>query len=252
MFQSTQQQIFSICLDIETCNSEQAFQLESKFVKANSNIKDEEKKAGNIAEKLATMKEKSALLDTAPIGVIGLQIGEGMPIVLHTDVRLPSGVMGDQNGGGAVQCTTFNCSKDMFIGLRNMLDTLFNTALQAGQVLTIVGFNSIKFDIPKLRLAYIRHGLKLPIALRPNIEGVINYDVMLKFTKYYTKNESPYIGLDHVCALLGVGEVDKPLDSSKVPGMLEAGETATVALHCGLDVAKTALCWRLMESLTGE
>lgn len=210
-----------ICLDIETMSaSEEAINQELELWKPPSNWKPEtiEKNREEHAQKV---REKSALLDSAPIASIALADAEGDIVVFH-QLRMDSGM---QDGFFSDHSKT---EREMLIAFREWA----NQCTDENTV--IVGFN-IGFDLPHLRLAYTRHNLKLPALLIPRSNNPV-FDVMYLFTKYFTSKDTLFISLDEVAKRLGLDTDGKQLSGADVPKHIQQGFEDDNAVHLHTDV----------------
>lgn len=198
-----------ICLDIETCNADQAtIDHEIELWKAPSNWKPEtvEKNRTNHATKI---REKSALLDSAPVATIGICDDNGDAIVFHwlllNTGKQDEGYFSQRSGD----------EKAMLMLFRDWANTY------ADESTIIVGFN-LGFDLPHLRIAYARHGLKLPRILAARSGNTIA-DVMQIYTRYFTSKDLAFIGLDAVVKQLGIATEGKQLSGADVPDYVDRG-----------------------------
>jgi hypothetical protein len=198
-----------ICIDIETCNADQAaIDQELALWKAPGNWKPETVEAKR-EEQAVKIREKSALLDSAPVATIGICDDHGDAVVFHwllinTGDR-PEGYRSEQASN----------EREMLIAFRAWANTCTD------EQTTIVGFN-LGFDLPHLRIAYTRHGLKLPRLLAPRSGNPVA-DVMYLFTKYFTSRDAVFIGLDEVVKRLGIAPEGKQLSGADVPVYVTQG-----------------------------
>lgn len=199
----------AVCIDIETCHAgQEAIEQELALWKAPSNWKPETVEAKR-EEHAAKVAEKSALLDSAPVASIAICDGQGEAAVFHW-LLVESG-----------ECEQGYFSKrladerEMLIAFRDWANA------STDESTAIVGFN-LGFDLPHLRIAYTRHGLKLPRLITPS-QGTAVYDVMHLFTKYFTSKDLAFIGLDEVAKRLGIAPEGKQLDGADVPYYVERG-----------------------------
>ena len=152
-----------VVLDIETGDAPQAaIDAASMAWKPPANWKPEtvESKRAEHAEKVAA---KAALLDASPILCLALKT-DGMAVVLNgMDASAP-----EVPGWLVLPC----CDE---AGLLRALGAILDAATEPGT--EIVGHNIFGFDLPKIRNAYIRHRLPLPLVLAPH-EGSPVFDSM--------------------------------------------------------------------------
>ena len=198
----------AICIDIETCHaSEEAIQAEIELYKGQSNWKPETIEK-NKAENAVKVREKSALLDCAPIASIAVCDESGESVVFHW-LLLDSG---QQDGFYSHKSEN---ERNMLIAFRDWANACCD------DMTTIVGFN-LGFDLPHLRIAYTRHNLKLPVLLVPRSGNQIA-DVMYLFTKYFTSKDMMFIGLEEVAKRLGIAVEGKQLHGADVPDYVKNG-----------------------------
>lgn len=198
-----------ICLDIETCAADaESIEQEIALWKAPSNWKAETVEAKR-EEYVAKVAERSALLDSAPVASIALCDDHGGAVVFHW--LLPES--GEAEEGYFSK--RLADEREMLLAFRDWANA------STDESTVIVGFN-LKFDLPHLRIAYTRHGIKLPRLLAPRQGNQIS-DVMYLFTKYFTSKDLAFIGLDEVAKRLGIAPEGKQLDGADVPVYIERG-----------------------------
>jgi hypothetical protein len=182
--------------------------------------------------------EKLALLDSAPIAVVSLRSDEGL-ICLHSmrdepicEPRFagdePAIVIGFQPTHGTT-------SPEMLAALARILDESVSTET------VIVGHNILHFDLRKLRWAYVRAGIDLPVALASREQQV--WDSMREFVNRFSmKGEGIMVALQDVLEEFGLGNHKKIVTGAEIPGLIAkaiAGDQATleeVVLYALLDV----------------
>jgi hypothetical protein len=198
-----------ICIDIETANADQAvIDQELAFWSYPSNWKPETVEKNRAAHAIK-VSEKSALLDSAPVATVGICDDQGDAVVFHW-LLMDTGARAE--GYHSQQSAN---EREMLIAFRDWANACTDEAS------VIVGFN-LGFDLPHLRIAYTRHGLKLPRLLAPRSGNPIA-DVMYLFTKYFTSKDAVFIGLDEVVKRLGIAPEGKQLDGSDVPVYVAKG-----------------------------
>lgn len=235
-----------ICLDLETAHAgEDAVELAQEFAKPNSNIKDPEKALASMEEKRAKIKEKSALLDAAPISCLSLVTESEHAIFYYKGTPWPKKlkiVTEIEGFDGEVLC--MKDEADMLVAARTWLDA------RAVPASIVIGFNIYGFDLPKLRSAYVRNRLVLPNVFKPEAAdaGVETYDVMQKFLRYFTAEKAGdrYIKLEEVEARLGLPSYKGRVSGAEVPDMVAAGKAREVLTYCYLDTLSTYAAFRAM------
>lgn len=241
-FKQPQQQttVKTICLDIETCHADQSvIDAELAAWKPPANYKTTEAITKAKAEAELKIKEKSALLDAAPIACIGICDLEGSVVVFHW-LKVEHGLNGELFSNKS------NSERDMLIAFRDWSNACTD------QDTEIVGFN-LGFDLPHLRLAYTRHNLRLPVSLIPRAGNTV-HDVMYLFTKYFSSKDSPFISLSTVATRLGLSE-GKALSGADVPDYIATGEPEKhkdVMVYNGLDVLLTMRAYLILTGQVGD
>lgn len=230
-----------ICIDIETGDApEEAIQAAIDAWKPPKNWKPETVEK-NRAEHAAKAWEKAALLDASPI----------LCVVAKTDVAgsvfngmdTTSGVPGWDNH----PCGT---ERGMLVALRSWLDRTTTPET------VIVGHNIRGFDLPKIRNAYIRNGLRLPEILKPRLrdeEKAETVDTMSLYKAFSMENrDNLFISLDTVAAGLGIERPKQIIDGSQVPKLHKEGRYEPILIYCAIDTATTARAWQLMTGQVGD
>ncbi len=234
-----------IAFDIETMHaSKKEIDAVISFHKPTWNAKDPKDQAKKFAEKT---KEKSALLDAAPIGCVVLITERGTALFSCIDPK--SKLNGKGLKGIDGQVWTFKTERDMLIGMRAWLNP--RTILKT----TLIGFNLFYFDLPKLRAAYVRHRLILPVCLNPEVrDAVVIYDVMKKFLYGFTTEKAgqKYISLEEVSARLGLPTQKSKVESKDMPDLIAKKKEKEVLTFCYLDVVPTYLAFLLMTGQIKE
>ncbi len=236
-----------ICIDIETANADQAaIDQELALWKAPGNWKPETVEAKRI-ERAESVREKSALLDSAPIATIGICNEHGEAVVFHWLLM----ETGDRPEG--YRSERAESEREMLIAFRSWANTCTD------EQTVIVGFN-LGFDLPHLRLAYTRHMLKLPRILAPRSGNSIA-DVMQIFTKYFTSKNDLFIGLDEVVKRLGIAPEGKQLSGADVPvyvaqgfdsGDVDNAQHRDVITYNAIDVLVTMRAFLICTGQAGD
>lgn len=228
-----------IVLDIETGDApEEAIIAATEGWKAPSNWKPEtvEAKRQEAAERI---RDKAALLDASPILCVGLRT--------DTEARLFNG-MGDPGPLLSLAGWIAEHHQDeahMLVSLA----TWINAHTDPSTIL--VGHNVRSFDLPKLRGAYVRNRLPLPLCLRPVMDGPGQpiTDTMKLFGSYSMENrDTPFVGLDTVCRVFGVPRPKSVISGADVPRYHKEGRFAEILTYQCIDVDATTEIYRLMMS----
>lgn len=203
--------------------------------KAPSNWKSEtvEAKRAEAAEKI---REKVALLDASPILCIGMQTDSARFLLNGMDASAP-----EIDGWPVMPCLD---EYGLLSALRAVLD-------QVGTPETlIVGHNVRAFDLPKLRQAYIRHGLRPPEILKPRLrdenraETVDTASLFKAFSMEHRNDFCP--SLDTVAASFGIPRPKQHMSGADCPRLYREGQIQTILTYCAVDVATTARAYALM------
>jgi hypothetical protein len=241
--QDMPQGVHHVCLDIETMEADKKVIDAAKARwKAPWNLKDPEKiKAHQLAfEK--SCEEDSALLDGSPVAVLCVITEKGS--VLFTCASSKKAIAAIKNIPAVIY--QFKTEREMLEAARTWLDNRTRSEL------VVVGFNLLGFDNPRLRMAYLRNRLRLPVILQPEARdvGVEVYDVMVKFLRSFTaeKNGEKFIGLEEVMGRLDLPTFQSTLDGAAVPGYLKQGKVKEVLTKCYLDTAGTYQAFLMMTS----
>jgi hypothetical protein len=241
-FKQPQQQtiVQTICLDIETCHAEDSvIAMELSTWKPPANYKTTEAITKARMEAEIRIREKSALLDAAPVACIGLCDLQGDVVVFHW-LGVPHGSTGELFSNKS------DSERDMLISFREWANACTDINTE------IVGFN-LGFDLPHLRLAYTRHNLRLPALLIPRAGNVI-HDVMFLFTRYFSSKDTPFISLSAVATRLGLSE-GKQLSGADVPDYIATGDHQKhhdVVIYNGLDVLLTMRAYLILTGQVGD
>ncbi len=177
------------------------------------------------------VKDKSACLNAAPIGCIGLAADANLHNWSCFDFSRED--MERLTVKEEVSIKTFECEKDMmasFVEFVNGHSTEYSR---------IVGFNSRKFDFSKIRLACRRNGVKVPDILTGAYKDN-QVDLMLDFIYGFNCEDSHrlMISLQQVCLEFSV-PYRKTLTGAEIPDAIERGDFLTVTLDNISDVIET-------------
>ena len=212
-----------VVLDIETGFApDEAVQKALAGWEPPANIKDPEKLAERRSQAYASLVDKSALFDEAPI----------------TSVAVVSGKMREVYCGKNERATLQS--------LRKLLDS------QTGPETVLVGHNVTGFDIPKLRAAYIRHRLALPMILRVDLDETKRprvFDTMRTF-RYFTswRHEDRFVSLADVIDAFGLPRYKSAISGKEMPALAARGEWETIQEYNLLDAVATEAVYLLMTA----
>jgi len=205
--------------------------------KAPSNWKPEtvESKRREFAEKAA---DKAALMDASPIVCLALKTDRIAVVLNGMDDSSP-----EIPGWLCLPCLD---ERGLLMALRTLLNTI------AGPDTVITGHNIRGFDLPKLRNAYLRHRLSLPVALEPH-DDVPLFDTMRMIQRYSMElADERYVSLDAVARTLGIPQPKQVITGADVPRLHQGGEYAAILTYCAIDVVTTERAYLLMTGQSAE
>jgi hypothetical protein len=212
-----------VCIDIETGNADPA-DAESwmrRFWSPSPGWKPATIGARWL-EALEKKKERLALLDSSPILCLGIKTDRDLRC-LHSMGRKEPRLL----CGGLVE--GFANERDMLKALRNLLDA------QADEGTALIGHNIRDFDLPKLRNAFLRNGLNIPVPL-VNREQPI-FDTMKEYYYGFTLlDKQPMISLADLADVLKVPHHKWITDGDAIPALAAAGRVDDVIAYTMLDV----------------
>lgn len=230
-----------VALDIETGNApSEAVENAVENWKAPKNWKPEtvESKRAEMAEK---KRDKAALLDASPILCIACRTDKQSVIFSS---------MGETNLQISWRAIEHDNEKEMLIEFRNWADT----NIDANTVIT--GHNLTAFDLPKIRNAFIRHRLKLPMFLLPTLRDETKNEIIdtMKLAKAYTMEHRDdfAISLDTLAGILNIERPKQAMSGAEVPAAHERGEFAPILIYCCIDTETTAQAAQLMLGIANN
>lgn len=227
-------------MDVETMNppADVMTRLEEEFLREwepGGNLKDPEKIEAKRRGDLEKFRERAALLDVAPVAMVGVMLEEET-FLLHGLKTAKAKWFGDRKNN--VTLEGFRGEK----ALMEAVSVVLNEKTSPGSL--GVGHNCFGFDLPRLRLACVRNGLKLPEALRV----VLNEDedrrrfcdTMRHFCKYFGRNGEIMVSQEKMLARLGIESLLKGVaGGADVPALLAAGKIREVATKLLADLVGT-------------
>jgi hypothetical protein len=164
--------------------------------------------------------KKLALLDAAGIAVVALNSPIGR-IIFHTLEEQAWTAADFANVCG------YKTEREMLIALREWLEmwccpkTLF------------VGHNIRSFDLPRLRLAYLRAELQIPGPLGLHQP---HFDCMREFCRAFSVERSEMVALSEVLEKLGLQNHKGVVDGSQIDALIAKREFEAILRYAGLDV----------------
>lgn len=153
------------------------------------------------------LEEKSALLDASPIVVVSLRTPNSLHALHCLRAEAPTvhaGTSGVMQG--------FSMGREMLVALRTGLDAVCTPET------TLVGHNILSFDLPRLRWAYLRAGLRMPWVLANDVQPI--FDIMRTFGRRFSQVDRPFIALADVLEEFGLPNHKTGIDGSRVPEMV--------------------------------
>jgi len=213
-----------IVLDIETGFADKATVARAvERIKPPSNYKDPEKISKWMEDAATQAAEDSALLDGSPVTCISLVCGKARH-VFDSSVKDGEATMLNQ--------------------VRHFLDT------ETGPDTVVVGHNHLAFDLPRLRSAYLRNRLALPMIFRVDLDETKRPKVAdtMRMFHYFTseRHEDRHVSLRDVVAALGLPPLKDGVTGKDMPALAKAGKWGTVREYCLLDAVATEAAYLLM------
>jgi hypothetical protein len=195
----------------------------------------------------ANAKEESALWDSAPILCVACASQDEL---FAFDGMTRIGRRRNRDGHVIIRAGD---EKKMLLALRTYLDLWRD----CGKHITLVGQNIKHFDLPKLRLAYLRHRLALPEVLRPirdpKDDAVRVIDLMHLFAYQFSLEgrgeggKSPFASFDTIMRYLGMEAYPEEYASVHCPKWHEQGRYDLVLNRAMLSAMDEYRAYRLMS-----
>lgn len=189
------------------------------------------------AERAEAFNGKAALLDASPILCVALKTATGAIIFNGMD-----GATHDVPGWMCLSCFD---ERGLLMALRAVLDQI------ATETSVVVGHNLLGFDLPKLRNAYLRQRLKMPMAMADIDQPV--FDTMRQIRYFSMENaDERFVSLDTVARVLGIPQPKQVITGADCPRLYQDGQYETILTYCALDVATTERAYLLMAGQAEE
>lgn len=162
--------------------------------------------------------ERLALIDGSPIVSVSMKSPTGCFCVHHLncDESVLAGAAVKRVGG----------ERDMLLALREIMNS-------AGPDTTLVGHNVRRFDLPRLRRAYLKHGLQLPACLA-SLDHPL-YDTMDKWSRF-SQDERQFISLEECLQATGIPNHKTAVSGEDVARLYQSGEHQTLLTYAVVDV----------------
>lgn len=192
------------------------------------------------AEKAEEATKKAALLDASPILCLALKT-DGMAMVLNG----MDGSSPEVPGWMVLPCAD---EVGLLYALRAILDSA------TGPDTEIVGHNILGFDLPKIRNAFLRHRMRLPLTLTPGGDELQpTFDTMKKIRAWSMEYaDERFVSLDALARVLDIPTPKQVVTGADVPRLHRDGEYASILNYCALDVATTERAYLLMTGCAND
>lgn len=224
------------CLDIETANGEPTdIERWARLEWSPDPRWKPETIGARYLDAIAKKKEKLALLDTAPIICVSIKTEMDLRC-LHCMRAQPATAM----GAGVVEGHAGE--RDMLLALRFVLETRCNDET------LLIGHNIRRFDLPRLRSAFIRNGLRLPPHLATPDQPV--FDSMVEYARHFRgSDEGIFISAADLMDNFRITHHKGTVEGSQVPALFAAGNFDEIAAYALLDAAKE---YEIFLRMTGQ
>ena len=224
--------IYEVSIDLETGPSPQEeVDALMKHWKPPGNVKDPAKIEARREEAYLKAYEKSSLLNAAPILCVGLAW---------------------LNEEGGAEWTVFESMEEGFSEKRMLQDLSAWISQCCAPALTVIGHNIIGFDLPKLRLAYLRHRLPRPNFLRVEQAGYRThqvFDLMRNFRYISTEHsDERFVSAATVCRTLGINQDEDEISGADVAQALNEGRHDDIMMHCRADAMRAMTAFHLITA----
>lgn len=244
-----------IALDIETRHASEEYISSAKSLverkSYNTRLVDPElieadrvKKDSEYQAALQKIIDKSALLNGAEIGCIGVVI-DGSIFLHSTFYDIDPDVVKQLSREGVDGVFTYQTEAEMMDCFREQLDSC------TSEFTKVVGHNSFDFDFPKIRTACRRSfvgslRVAVPKILTPEFRDN-QIDTEQLFTRYYNCEPSRrlMVSLDHICEQFKV-EYKKGLSGAEIPGAIAAKRYFEVGRDCLSDAIEAFKIYHAM------
>lgn len=187
---------------------------------------------------LESKEQKLALMDEAPIICVSIQTSTRELRCLHWLYQHEP----RQVHGGLVE--SFPDQAAMLTGLRALLDSF------VGPETVVVGHNIRRFDLPKLRSAYLRAGLRLPAVLAA--QSVALFDSMVEYGRRFSLTERPFVALADILEAFNMDSHKSTCSGEQVGDLHAAGDFDSIVAYALLDVIAEAEVFRRMTGQSAE
>lgn len=233
-----------IVIDIETADAPESAILEALAAwRPPGNCTKQDTIETKRQEAETRYREKAALMDASPIICIAVTTSDGKQILFS---GMPANGIRVE-GWHVIEAPD---ERFMLIGLRQWLDHL------AEPDATLVGHNIRSFDLPKLRQAYIRHGMRIPEMIRIRMDDetpLRTVDTMSIIRSFSMElRDEKFVSLDQVARVLGIERPKQLVSGADVPGLYRQGCHHEIATYAAIDATVTMRAFLLMTGQAAE
>ena len=186
------------------------------------------------------IREKAALLDEAPILCIACHWGTG--------AILFSGMNNRRYRITGATTLSLGDEASMLTRFREWADA----ACDPDTVL--IGHHLLGFDLPRLRIRFAHHRLRLPHILDPTRDPLQPAaDTMKLFARYFSvEHRDGYVSLDEVATKLGLPRTKPIINGADVPKLHKKGKAREILTYALLDALTTTRAYQLLTGQAGD
>lgn len=182
-------------------------------------------------EMVAKKEERLALLDTCPIISVQLRTEADLRVIHWLPVDEP-----------VIASAALERCADEAAMLNRVAELLDSTD---GDTL-LIGHNIRHFDLPKLRRAMLKYGIRLPACLVYRDQQV--YDTMREWSRF-TLDDRMFIGLSELLEACGIPSHKDLLDGAHVPQLYQEGKHREILTYA---IADVIVEWQVFLRMTGQ
>ena len=222
-----------LCLDIENADApKEVVDMVAGFYKPPPTYKNAKKIAAHEKASAKKLETKSALLDGAPISVLGV-VTESSATIFHS-IHSKKKILSIKDIPAEI--FYFASERELLGAFREFSDPRYIPST------VIIGHNIKKYDLPKIRVGYVRNRLALPKIFTPAAleDGVRVFDTMDSFLRYFTAERAgqKFISQEEMVARLGLPGHKNRLSGAEIPGLIAQGKVEEVCAYNYLDCAE--------------
>lgn len=178
-------------------------------------------------------KERLALIDGSPIVSVQLKTPAGCEVIHWAPF--------DEAAICGAEMVRVGNEREMLLAARERL--------QACVECEIAGHNVRRFDLPRLRFAMVKYGLRLPTCLAADDHPV--YDTMARWSRF-TVDERPFISLAECLTACGLPNHKEEVSGEDVAQLWERGEHRLLLTYAVADVLAEERLYLRMTGQDGE